>query len=183
MNLATTVSIYGGGPGSGCTGPDCGRKPQIGPVSNPGVIHRGTEGWILPDGSYAEKREGPGFQTHVALAKELGLIGELGQGEQVAKNQGAIRVSSWGDKNRRARVEMDLIDSPEVRERAARVIENSPELTSVDLEMVNPGMVRRSDDWQENITPAQAVRYLRHGVGLSDVAKWHQMSASKKLRK
>jgi hypothetical protein len=27
MNLAATIFIYGGGPGSGCTGPDCGRKP------------------------------------------------------------------------------------------------------------------------------------------------------------
>lgn len=27
MNLATTISIHGGGPGSGCQGPNCGRKP------------------------------------------------------------------------------------------------------------------------------------------------------------
>jgi hypothetical protein len=29
MNLATTLTIYGGGPGSGCRGPNCGR-PSIG---------------------------------------------------------------------------------------------------------------------------------------------------------
>lgn len=27
MNLATTIEIYAGGPGSGCAGPNCGRKP------------------------------------------------------------------------------------------------------------------------------------------------------------
>jgi hypothetical protein len=27
VNLITTISVYGGGPGSGCTGPDCGRPP------------------------------------------------------------------------------------------------------------------------------------------------------------
>lgn len=26
MNLAATISIYSGGPGSGCTGPNCGRR-------------------------------------------------------------------------------------------------------------------------------------------------------------
>ena len=28
MNLSCTISIYGGGPGSGCKGPNCGRKRQ-----------------------------------------------------------------------------------------------------------------------------------------------------------
>ena len=29
MNLATTIWIYGGGPGSGCTGPNCGRPTSF----------------------------------------------------------------------------------------------------------------------------------------------------------
>jgi hypothetical protein len=28
MNLESTISIYSGGPGSGCTGPNCGRRPS-----------------------------------------------------------------------------------------------------------------------------------------------------------
>lgn len=28
MNLATALEIYAGGPGSGCQGPNCGRKPS-----------------------------------------------------------------------------------------------------------------------------------------------------------
>ena len=29
MNLVSTLELYAGGPGSGCTGPNCGRKPTL----------------------------------------------------------------------------------------------------------------------------------------------------------
>src|ERR1039457_3478906 len=36
MNLATSISIYAGGPGSGCTGPNCGRPAKkAGSVMDP----------------------------------------------------------------------------------------------------------------------------------------------------
>lgn len=38
MNLQATLFLYGGGPGSGCQGPDCGRKP--GAASPPPLAQR-----------------------------------------------------------------------------------------------------------------------------------------------
>jgi hypothetical protein len=43
MNLADTISLYAGGPGSGCRGPNCGRK-KVDPVGNKGTVKLIKEG-------------------------------------------------------------------------------------------------------------------------------------------
>lgn len=109
MNLASALALQFGGPGSGCRGPNCGRKAgtwREDPLAKvPDVLYRGTgpgsfdqtardfEGGELGGGIYFTPHkevaegytEGPGHVTHEVewvrkpLAKETGYVYGYGQ--------------------------------------------------------------------------------------------------------
>lgn len=62
MNLASTIEIYGGGPGSGCQGPNCGRP----------------EGSVPKEVTDYVNGHATAFQRSVELIKQA-LLGESGQ--------------------------------------------------------------------------------------------------------
>lgn len=71
MNLATTIALYGGGVGSGCKGPNCGR-PKTKAATPPSEPVEGT-GWYKEGKFYPITREGKMESDHMATAREVGL--------------------------------------------------------------------------------------------------------------
>ncbi len=79
MNLAVAISLYGGGPGSGCTGPNCGRKPLdlIREAERQGFrvkelgsgVRSPRASWIAPGRTHAIDN---GDQEHSQVATKLG---------------------------------------------------------------------------------------------------------------
>jgi hypothetical protein len=87
LNLAATIEISAGGPGSGCTGPNCGRPKSMGNITkgkvkglgtlpeDPDVMgdRRADSFWVDPDGEVYRESDilGPGFHEHWEHAREL----------------------------------------------------------------------------------------------------------------
>jgi hypothetical protein len=163
MNLQTTISIYGGGPGSGCRGTDCGRPK----TSSPRIGGNTYGGWITPQGEYVQKER---VESHRETAERNGFGTQHGpeDAEDDAKQHGYVRVLS---SMKIGRVAFDFVDSPSTRALVLKALDSSDDLTHVDLEMRQTDGVKAK--WQENLTVAQARNFLQTGRAPSAVAQWH----------
>lgn len=85
MNLTGTIElVYGGGPGSGCRGSNCGRKSEDG-----GMI--AENGWLTPEGRFLPSKGVP----HSQSAVDYGL-GNDPTPMRAALRNGNVRISRQG---------------------------------------------------------------------------------------
>lgn len=81
MKLAATISIYAGGPGSGCRGDNCGRpkvdflSEKVGGQegSNPGGTYKGSDGKLRYVKFYSDPAQAHGETLANNIYKDLGL--------------------------------------------------------------------------------------------------------------
>lgn len=72
MKLAESVELFGGGMGSGCRGPNCGRKRGSG-MSTSGEFRSGRRGWygVDFDGTLAKTKRSADFSKPHALGEPI----------------------------------------------------------------------------------------------------------------
>lgn len=89
MNLATIIEMFFGGPGSGCHGPNCGRRASRGNVDKDTNLFDTANGnyLVLPNGDVVRGTE---WAQHDDLANKVGYDGAEG-----VLKRGGIRVAVW----------------------------------------------------------------------------------------
>jgi hypothetical protein len=105
MQLATTIEIYAGGPGSGCRGSNCGRKPEWWNEPSDNPFARGmTKGQELQDwfDRHEVAKEGDKYVLYHATPAKGGATDSIRKGSYLAEDAATAKQQASRDRGPKA---------------------------------------------------------------------------------
>lgn len=175
MNLAATLAIYAGGPGSGCRGSNCGR-PKTSETSGSPSLKVNGNGWLTSKGILHQNNKD---ESHYQSAIRLGLAKENVNTRDAietddAQKAGNIRVILYSGLPKMIGFHAEKNDA---NTRALIVKALGDNLDSGQV-IIDFGIGHDTSTFANEVSPQTAIKMLQNPkYGRSEVSKWHVSSA------